>query len=74
MEKIATFDDWTDYFRKWQKDIGFDSSLLPPDYRFDALYEDTVIPEVEFGEFAGQKNGIASCRFPTRTCGMRSYT
>ena len=54
MKKIATFDDWTDYFRKWQKDIGFDSSLIPPDYHFDALYEDTAIPEVEFGEFAGQ--------------------
>jgi benzoyl-CoA 2,3-dioxygenase component B len=54
MEKIATFDDWTDYFRKWQKDIGFDSSLIPSDYKFDALYEDTTIPEVEFGEFAGQ--------------------
>ena len=54
MEKVATFDDWTDYFRKWQKDIGFDSSLIPSDYKFDALYEDTAIPEVEFGEFAGQ--------------------
>ena len=54
MEKIATFDDWTDYFRKWQKDIGFDSSLIPSDYKFDALYEDTAIPEVEFGEFSGQ--------------------
>ena len=54
MEKVATFDDWTDYFRKWQKDIGFDSSLIPSDYKFDALYEDTAIPEVEFGEFTGQ--------------------
>ncbi len=44
MKKIATFDDWTDYFRKWQKDIGFDSSLIPSDYKFDALYEDTAIP------------------------------
>ncbi|MEE9232076.1 MAG: Phenylacetic acid catabolic protein, partial [Nitrospirales bacterium] len=66
MEKIATFDDWTDYFRKWQKDIGFDSSLLPPDYRFDALYEDTVIPEVEFGEFAGQKKWDRILQIPNQ--------
>jgi hypothetical protein len=26
-DKIATFDDWTDLFYKWQKDIGFDSAV-----------------------------------------------
>ena len=66
MEKIATFDDWTDYFRKWQKDIGFDSSLIPSDYRFDALYEDTIIPEVEFGEFAGQKKWDRVLQIPNQ--------
>ena len=24
MARIATFDDWIDLFRKWQKDIGVD--------------------------------------------------
>ena len=24
MIKISTFDDWIDYFRQWQKDIGYD--------------------------------------------------
>jgi len=66
MEKIATFDDWTDYFRKWQKDIGFDSSLIPSDYKFDALYEDTAIPEVEFGEFAGQNKWDRILQIPNQ--------
>ncbi len=66
MEKIATFDDWTDYFRKWQKEIGFDSSLIPSDYRFDALYEDTAIPEVEFGEFSGQRKWDRILQIPNQ--------
>ena len=28
MIKISTFDDWIDYFRQWQQDIGYDSNLL----------------------------------------------
>jgi len=63
--RIATFDDWTDLFLKWQKDIGFDTSLIP-DYRFEALYEDTVIPEVEFGEFAGQKKWKRILQIPNQ--------
>jgi len=32
MGKLATFDDWTGLFRKWQKDIGFErSSQLNPE-------------------------------------------
>src|SRR6266516_1922166 len=26
MAKITTFDDWTDYFRQWQRDIGLDTA------------------------------------------------
>jgi hypothetical protein len=28
MAKIATFDDWIDYFKQWQNDIGYDPKLL----------------------------------------------
>jgi len=66
MEKLATFDDGTDYFRKWQKDIGFDSSLISSDYKFDALYEDTAIPEVEFGEFSGQRKWDRILQIPNQ--------
>ena len=32
MGKISTFDDWTDYFRQWQRDIGLDTSKFD-DYK-----------------------------------------
>ena len=53
-ERIVTFDDWTDLFYKWQKDIGFDSSLIK-DYKFNAMYDEGTQPEIEFGEFKGRK-------------------
>ena len=54
MKKIATFDDWIDAFRAWQKDIGL---RLPKygDYEFEAKYADTKASEIEYGDFAGQR-------------------
>src|SRR4051812_43086299 len=54
MKKIATFDDWIDAFRAWQKEIGLD---LPKysDYPFEAKYGDLKTDEIEFGDFAGSK-------------------
>ena len=42
MHKIATFDDWIDYFRQWQTDIGYDPTLLG-NYKF----------ETKLGEYRG---------------------
>ena len=50
--KIATFDDWVDLFRAWQKEIGYDSKLLG-DYRFEAKLGETP-PEIEFGDYRGR--------------------
>jgi benzoyl-CoA 2,3-dioxygenase component B len=54
MKKIATFDDWIDAFRSWQKDIDL---RLPryADYAFEAQYGDLRTDEIEFGDFRGQK-------------------
>jgi benzoyl-CoA 2,3-dioxygenase component B len=54
MKKIATFDDWIDAFRSWQKDIDL---RLPryADYAFEAKYGDLRTDEIEFGDFQGQK-------------------
>ncbi len=54
MAKISTFDDWVDYFRQWQKDIGYDPSLLG-DYKFETKLADIHSPEIEFGDFRGQR-------------------
>lgn len=65
MEKIANFDDWIDYFKKWQKDIGFDPSLIS-DYEFASRYEEPPEPEVEFGEYAGRKKWDRLLQVPTQ--------
>jgi benzoyl-CoA 2,3-dioxygenase component B len=53
MVKISTFDDWIDYFRQWQKDIGYDAALLG-DYQFETKLGEIHSPEIEFGDFKGQ--------------------
>ncbi len=54
MKKIATFDDWIDAFREWQKSIGLH---LPKysDYQFEAKYGELKTDEIEFGDFRGSK-------------------
>src|ERR1043165_5665997 len=54
MTKISTFDDWVDHFRQWQKDIGYAPSLLG-DYKFETKLADFHSPEIEFGDFKGQR-------------------
>lgn len=53
MAKISTFDDWIDYFRAWQKDIGYDPSLLGG-YKFETKLDELHASETEFGDFKGQ--------------------
>ena len=53
MKRISTFDDWIDYFRQWQKDIGYDATLLG-NYQFETKLGELHTPEVEFGDFRGQ--------------------
>jgi benzoyl-CoA 2,3-epoxidase subunit B len=64
-QKIATFDDWKDLFFAWQKDIGFDASLIE-DYKFDAFYDDGTGPQIEFGEFKGRKKFEKVLDIPTQ--------
>ncbi|MGB7948423.1 MAG: Phenylacetic acid catabolic protein [Candidatus Binatia bacterium] len=54
MVKISTFDDWIDYFRQWQKDIGYDPALLA-DYKFETKLGELHSPDIEFGDFKGQR-------------------
>jgi len=53
MAKITTFDDWTDYFRAWQKDIGLDTSMFD-DYNFEVKFGAVPGDVIEFGDYAGR--------------------
>ncbi|MFQ5538808.1 MAG: Phenylacetic acid catabolic protein [Candidatus Binatia bacterium] len=53
MAAIATFDDWIACFGEWQKDIGYDPSLLG-DYKFETKLGELHSSEVQFGDFRGR--------------------
>ncbi len=53
MPKITTFDDWTDYFRQWQRDIGLDTSRFD-DYKFEVKFGAVPSDVIEFGDYAGR--------------------
>ena len=52
MGRIATFDDWTDLFRQWRRDVGVDA--IHGKYHFQALFGDMESDEIQFGFYAGQ--------------------
>jgi benzoyl-CoA 2,3-dioxygenase component B len=52
--RIATFDEWVDYFRQWQVDIDLDPAIVAG-YQFEAKYGDLHSPEIEFGDFRGDR-------------------
>jgi benzoyl-CoA 2,3-dioxygenase component B len=51
--KITTFEDWTDYFRQWQKDIGLDTAKFD-DYHFEVKFGAVDKDLIEFGDYAGR--------------------
>jgi benzoyl-CoA 2,3-dioxygenase component B len=65
VERINNFDDWADLLKKWQKDIGFDSSLVK-DYKFEPIYDEGTHAEIEFGEFAGRNKWDNALQVPTQ--------
>jgi benzoyl-CoA 2,3-dioxygenase component B len=54
MTRIATFDDWVDYFRQWQGELGLDRPELRA-YRFETRFGPLRHHEIEFGDFAGRR-------------------
>ena len=51
--KVATWQDWTDYFEAWKREIGMVGEHVG-DYRFEARFDD-IHPEIEFGDFRGAR-------------------
>ena len=51
--KISNFDDWIEYFKQWQIDIGYDPKLLA-NYQFETKLGELHSPDIEFGDYKGQ--------------------
>ncbi len=57
--RVKSFDDWKEYFREWQKDLGLEEVAesvggLPP-YEFHIGWGDLKSDEVEFGAHRGNR-------------------
>ncbi len=61
--RIATFDDWIDLFRVWQKDIGVDLPEIRH-FQFEAKYGALHTPEIEFGAYRGRPRWRAVRQIP----------
>lgn len=64
-KRVNTFDDWMDYLKEWQKDIGVsipeaENFLLTP------IYDDKTPNEVEIGDFKGQQKWERVSQIPTQ--------
>lgn len=64
-KRVNTFDDWMDYLKEWQKDIGIsipeaENFLLTP------IYDDKTPNEVEIGDFKGQHKWERVSQIPTQ--------
>ena len=66
MVKISTFDDWIDYFRQWQQDIGYDPALLN-NYQFETKLGELHSSEIEFGDFKGQAKWQRLTQIPNQS-------
>ena len=66
MQKITTFDDWIEYFKQWQKDIGYDAALLAG-YNFETKLGELHSPEIEFGDYQGQRKWQRVTQIPNQS-------
>jgi len=60
--KIGTWQDWTDFFEAWQREIGMVGEHVGQ-YDFDALFDDAH-PEIEFGDFKGERKWETVLQIP----------
>jgi benzoyl-CoA 2,3-dioxygenase component B len=52
--RLSTFEDWIEYFRKWQEEIDLDPAITAG-YRFEAKYGDLHTEAIEFGDYEGER-------------------
>ncbi len=63
MTKISTFDDWTDCFRQWQKDLQVDPSVFG-NYQFETKFGEVPTGQIEFGGYKGRPRWDTALQIP----------
>jgi benzoyl-CoA 2,3-dioxygenase component B len=66
--KISTFDDWKEYFKQWQRDVGIEDVASSVgglgSYEFKVGFGDLKSDEVEFGDFKGDRKWETVLQIP----------
>jgi len=65
MPRIHTFDEWVDYFRWWQSDIGLEAAELR-EFTFETKFGEPEAEHIEFGHFKGQRKWPTVMHIPTQ--------
>jgi benzoyl-CoA 2,3-epoxidase subunit B len=65
IKNIRNFEDWMDYLKEWQADIGVkiedaENFIMTP------IYDGKDSPEIEFGDFAGDRKWERVTQIPTQ--------
>lgn len=65
IKNLRNFDDWMDYLKEWQSDIGVkiedsENFVMTP------IYDAEIHPEIEFGDFKGQAKWDRITQVPTQ--------
>ena len=63
MTKISTFDDWTDCFRQWQKDLQVNPSVFG-NYQFETKFGEVPTGQIEFGGYKGRPRWDTALQIP----------
>src|SRR5688500_20170622 len=65
VRNIQKFDDWMDYLKDWQSDIGVKIEDAA-NFIMTPMYDDKISPEIEFGDFKGQPKWERVTQIPTQ--------
>ena len=65
IKNIRNFDDWMDYLKEWQSDIGVKIEDAQ-NFVMTPMYDAEIHPEIEFGDFKGQTKWDRITQVPTQ--------
>jgi len=63
MRKVHNWDDWIDYFKFWQDNLGLERSELR-DFAFSVKFGDPEASHIEFGHYKGQNKWPSLMHIP----------
>ena len=70
MKKISTFDDWIEYFKQWQKDIGYDADTSRR-LNFETKLGELHRPISSLAITKAKRSGSASVKSPINRSATR---